>query len=109
MSERRLSGIAALLAAELTPLKVQPGERHTEFVKRIVNAYLNAVEMLEEEPERTVRERPANCRNRLRDEGRAYPKSGCAVCKDGGLRGCPYEGRPSPTETTISKGRQNEP
>lgn len=35
--------------------------------------------------------RPGLCRNRLRDEGSAYPKSGCAVCKDGGLRGCPYE------------------
>lgn len=38
--------------------------------------------------------RPANCRNRLRDEGKAYPRSGCASCGDGGLRGCPYEGRP---------------
>lgn len=35
--------------------------------------------------------RPANCRNRLRDEGKPYPRSGCAVCRDGGLRGCPYE------------------
>lgn len=35
--------------------------------------------------------RPSNCRNRLRDEGKAYPRSGCTVCKDGGLRGCPYE------------------
>jgi hypothetical protein len=36
--------------------------------------------------------RPQDCRNRLRDEGKAYPRSGCLVCKDGGLRGCPYEG-----------------
>lgn len=36
-------------------------------------------------------ERPANCRNALRDAGKAYPKSGSAVCRDGGLRGCPYE------------------
>lgn len=36
-------------------------------------------------------ERPNNCRNALRDAGKPYPKSGCAVCKDGGLRGCPYE------------------
>lgn len=35
--------------------------------------------------------RPSNCRNRLRDEGQAYSRSGCASCKDGGLRGCPYE------------------
>lgn len=36
-------------------------------------------------------ERPNNCRNALRDAGKPYPKSGCAVCKDGGLMGCPYE------------------
>lgn len=35
--------------------------------------------------------RPANCRNQLRDDGKPYPRSGCAVCKDGGMRGCPYE------------------
>lgn len=34
---------------------------------------------------------PANCRNRLMQEGKAYPKSGCAHCKTGGLTGCPYE------------------
>lgn len=33
---------------------------------------------------------PAQCRERLRLEGSAYPKSGCAVCGDGGMRGCPY-------------------
>jgi hypothetical protein len=36
-------------------------------------------------------DRPNNCRNALRDAGKPYPKSGCAVCKDGGMRGCPYE------------------
>lgn len=35
--------------------------------------------------------RPDNCRNALRDSGKAYPRSGCAVCKNGGLMGCPYE------------------
>jgi hypothetical protein len=25
--------------------------------------------------------RPAECRNRLRDEGKAYPRSGCVSCK----------------------------
>jgi hypothetical protein len=46
--------------------------------------------------------RPQDCRNRLRDEGKAYPRSGCLVCKDGGLRGCPYEGaRPLPTPSSI--------
>ncbi|MRX32783.1 hypothetical protein [Aminobacter sp. MDW-2] len=33
---------------------------------------------------------PANCRNRLRDEGKPYPRSGCASCGSG-LMGCPYE------------------
>lgn len=36
-------------------------------------------------------EKPANCRNRLRDEGKPYPRSGCAHCKTGGLTGCPFE------------------
>ena len=40
--------------------------------------------------------RPQLCRNRLRDEGQAYPRSGCAVCRDGGMMGCPHERRPSP-------------
>ncbi len=35
--------------------------------------------------------RPANCRMALQAAGKPYPRSGCAVCKDGGLRGCPYE------------------
>jgi hypothetical protein len=35
--------------------------------------------------------RPLNCRNQLREDGKAYPRSGCAVCKNGGLMGCPYE------------------
>jgi len=35
--------------------------------------------------------KPSNCRNVLRDSGQPYPRSGCAVCKNGGLMGCPYE------------------
>lgn len=49
--------------------------------------------------------RPINCRNRIRDEDvRPYPRSGCASCGDGGLRGCPYErgskrdAQPEPSE-----------
>jgi len=37
--------------------------------------------------------RPSNCRNRLRDEGKAYPRSGCGHCKTGGMTGCPNEQR----------------
>lgn len=36
-------------------------------------------------------ERPMLCRNSLRDAGKPYPRSGCAICKDGGLMGCPYD------------------
>ncbi|WP_298983378.1 hypothetical protein [uncultured Roseibium sp.] len=47
--------------------------------------------------------RPANCRERLKDEGKPYGRSGCAVC--GSLLGkvCPvkvYEG-PVPGPITI--------
>ena len=35
--------------------------------------------------------KPSNCRNVLRDSGKPYPRSGCAVCKNGGLMGCPYK------------------
>lgn len=34
---------------------------------------------------------PTNCRNRLKAEGKPHPRSGCVVCKTGGLTGCPYE------------------
>lgn len=37
-----LDGVAALAAAETTWLRKIKGERDTEFVKRIVCAYLNA-------------------------------------------------------------------
>jgi hypothetical protein len=37
-----LDGVAALIAAECTPLRKRRGERDTAFVKRIVCAYLNA-------------------------------------------------------------------
>lgn len=40
----QLDGIAAFRAAELTTMGKTKGERDTEFVKRIVCAYLNAVE-----------------------------------------------------------------
>jgi len=39
---RHLDGIAALVAAERTALCKRKGERDTEFVKRIVCAYINA-------------------------------------------------------------------
>lgn len=35
--------------------------------------------------------RPSSCRNALKDSGKAYPRSGCAVCGNGGLMGCPYD------------------
>lgn len=50
MTERRLNGVAALIAAQNTQLKVGVDEKHTAFVKRIVNAYLDALETIEAEP-----------------------------------------------------------
>lgn len=41
--KHNLSGIAALLAAENTPLTKKEDEADTEFVKRIVSAYLDAL------------------------------------------------------------------
>ncbi|SDO71081.1 hypothetical protein SAMN04487957_11087 [Halomonas shengliensis] len=35
--------------------------------------------------------RPNNCRNVLQARGEPYPRSGCAVCGNGGLAGCPYD------------------
>jgi len=64
----------------------------------IIRAALSApVQALKE------RERPVNCRNRLRAEGKPYPKSGCTVCKTGGLTGCPYE-RAAPPSTPSKEG-----
>jgi hypothetical protein len=39
--ERPLDGVVALMAAQSTALCKQKGEKDTEFVKRIVNAYLD--------------------------------------------------------------------
>jgi hypothetical protein len=41
-----LDGVAALVAAESTAMCKRKGERDTEFVKRIVAAYLNAAAAL---------------------------------------------------------------
>ena len=35
--------------------------------------------------------RPETCRMRQQAEGKAYPKSGCQHCGDGGMCGCPFE------------------
>ena len=56
-------------------------------------------DQIEQFEDRPIEIRPANCRMRLRDENKAYPRSGCGYCKDGGLRGCPYEGRRSDGKT----------
>lgn len=40
---RHLDGIAALIAADNTSMRKIKGERDTEFVKRIVAAYMNAL------------------------------------------------------------------
>jgi hypothetical protein len=61
-------------------------------VKEVVRERLRRIRAaLSSPPQERVEARPDNCRNRLRDEGKAYPKSGCYSCGDGGLRGCPFE------------------
>lgn len=42
VTPHHIDGIAALMVAETERLTKQKGERDTEFVKRIVSAYLNA-------------------------------------------------------------------
>ena len=37
-----IDGVAALMVAETEPMAKKKGERDTEFVKRIVAAYMNA-------------------------------------------------------------------
>lgn len=51
-------------------------------------------------------ERPALCRNALRDAGKPYPRSGCAVCRNGGLVGCPYENRAQSTTPARAVSRE---
>ena len=38
-----------------------------------------------------VWQRPEKCTFRLRHEGKPAPKSGCHVCGNGGLFGCPHD------------------
>lgn len=47
------------------------------------------------QPVEESEERPNNCREVLRKQGKPYPKSGCFSCGNGGLSGCPY---PQPPE-----------
>ncbi len=35
--------------------------------------------------------RPANCRARLVEEGKPYPRSNCLACQKGLRVGCPYD------------------
>lgn len=49
--------------------------------------------------------RPFHCRERQRDEGRAYPKSSCSACGRGigtGLGTCPYDERPAHPTPTLA-------
>ena len=73
------------------PMKIQ--ETRERLIASLRDLYeMAAAPAKEEECSST---RPHNCRNRLRDEGSAYPRSGCAHCKTGGLTGCPFEKKDS--------------
>lgn len=67
-------------------------------VNLIIAVLYNALHDARQSARYESKPRPADCRNRLRDEGKPYPRSGCLVCKDGGLRGCPYERRTPPSD-----------
>lgn len=45
-----IDGIAAVMVAETEPLAKRKGEKDTEFVKRIVAAYFNAVGIIGVKP-----------------------------------------------------------
>lgn len=54
-------------------------------------------------------DRPALCRNRLKDEGKPHPRSGCNVCRNGGMMGCPHEragakDHSAPTRGEVTQG-----
>jgi len=50
---------------------------------------------IEQDKERKDK-RPANCRDRLREEGKAYPKSGCMACRKNVWESCLYADKPGP-------------
>lgn len=63
--------------------------RDNEFATRVL---VQAVRQWEPVQDATPRQHlPENCRERLRLEGKAYPKSGCASCGTGGMTGCPHK------------------
>jgi len=64
-----------------------PGDRCANIDQDIDNAIF--LELLEE----TFGEekRPENCRERLKDEGKAYPKSGCNACHKNAFGTCPHK------------------
>lgn len=76
-----------IFATDLAPSPLFPiGEGEHEL-----ESYAYLIAMLEAVQTKRAT-RPENCRNRLKSEGKAYPKSGCDSCGDGGIFGCPYEG-----------------
>lgn len=56
-----------------------------------MRSFIAAVKAFDEDDYENNKERPKRCRNRLRDEGFPHPKSGCEVCKTGGVGGCLYD------------------
>lgn len=60
------------------------GDNNSEFLRGYSR-------MLAAAPTQEKDNRPTNCRNRLSDEGKPYPRSGCAHCKTGGITGCPFK------------------
>lgn len=96
MSEKTLRDEFAMAA--LTGL-LAAGSRATHELDA-ATAYRSADAMMterrkrqSEKPAAVVRAddpRPANCKFRLMNEGKPYPKSGCEVCRINLVRECPH-------------------
>ena len=56
-----------------------------------VKMTIKEIDLEGEELGLTKQRRPSDCRQRLYDEGKDHPKSGCKVCHNGGLFGCIFE------------------
>lgn len=63
--------------------------RDNEFATRVLVQAVRQWEPVQDAAPRL--HLPENCRERLRLEGKAYPKSGCASCDTGGMTGCPHK------------------
>lgn len=63
----------------------------TDQLEVLLRQMVEQKQKAKQEPKPIPQLRPDNCRNALRDAGKMHPRSGCDVCGNGGILGCPYE------------------